>query len=138
MFQKKEKERKKKAWPANKDVNGRSPSRPVWALQCSSPANPRPGWETRWLLSGENGVLVPPRVQAGISKTGAHGQLSPGAWKPVRGSSRRHPVQGVLPGQGAGSEDERRGMAWPWNPFQFHNLYGTPCAARGAKETLQK
>lgn len=52
-------------------------------------------------------------------------------------------MQGVLPGQEAagggewgGEGNERRGMAWPWNPFQFHNLYGTPRAALGAKEIL--
>lgn len=42
-------------------------------------------------------------------------------------------------GRGVESEEnERRGMAWPWNPFQFHNLYGTPRATLGAKERNRK
>lgn len=28
-------------------------------------------------------------------------------------------------------------MAWPWNPFQFHNFFGTPCAKVGAKQSTE-
>lgn len=90
----------------------------MWAFQhfYSGQPSPAPRWKGPSefsLFSRENGVLVPVRVQAGIPRTGArHWQLGPGALKPGQGSCRlleaprRHPLQGVLPGQKRGERGE--------------------------------
>lgn len=58
---------------------------------------------------------------------------------PAAPSSKEAPTAGrPSRTRGGGSqENERRGMAWPWNPFQFHNLFGTPCAKLGAKQRTE-
>lgn len=140
------KKKKKNSWLENKDMNGSEDSSPVLSFQHFYSRQIPPPWleDTLRLLCR---VLVPAQVQDEIPKNRAgHRQQSPGALKTRQGSCpqlqapRRHPLQGVLPGLEAGGwggeGNERRGMAWPWNPFQFHNLYGTPRAALGAKEIL--
>ena len=109
---------------------------------------------------GEDRVPVPAQVPTGIPKTRArHGlpaPLSPAAEPgclaaPARaascsklqgGTHCRASLQTKGRGEGVGSEEnEKRGKAWPWNPFQFHqfhNLCGTPHAKLGIKEIIEK
>lgn len=80
-------------------------------------------------------VFPPPR----------HAPLSPGALELQERAASCSTLRGGTPcrasfqGRGGGSqENERRGMAWPWNPFQCHNLFATPCAKVGAKQGTER
>lgn len=102
----------------------------MWAFQHFYSGQIPPPWleHPLRLLSGENGVLVPAPVQAGVPKTQARrGQLSPSALNPGQGSCRlpqaprRHPLQGVLPGQGAGGARMREGE-WHGPGIHFNSI----------------
>lgn len=138
--------KKKNRWPENKDMNGSEGSSPVWAFQHFYSGQIPPPLAGRHPQTG----LWGSRPRAGSRRNSQDPSSTPTAKpgclrNPARelraapGSKEAPPAGRPSRTRGGGSEEnERRGMAWPWNPFQFQNLYGTPRAALGAKRIRQR